>query len=70
MPLVLVYIDYERKRVGFSEVYQPTGDIVTDYQWMADFFAEHGSARFPDQFALPDIAALQSRLAAETQAKS
>lgn len=69
LPLVLVYINYNRKRVGFSEVYHPTGDIVTDYQWMSDFFAEHGSGKYPDQFALPDIAALQSRLQPDVPAE-
>ena len=67
LPLVLVYINYKRKRVGFSEVHHPTGDIIKDYQWMSDFFAEHGSGRYPDQFALPDIDALQSRLVSHDQ---
>ncbi len=62
MPLVLVYVDYARKRVGFSEVYYPTGDIVKDYQWIHDFFAEYGSARYPDQFALPDIDKIRARV--------
>lgn len=62
LPLVLVYVDYKRKRIGFSEVYQPTGDLVKDYQWMHDFFAEHGSARFPDQFALPDMDKIRARV--------
>lgn len=67
MPLVLVYINYERKRVGFSEVYYPTGDIIKDYQWMSDFFAEKGVARYPDQFALPDIELLRSRIEQKNQ---
>lgn len=62
LPLVLAYLDYDRKRIGFSEVYHPTGDIIADYQWMRDFFAEHGSARFADQFALPDMEKLRARV--------
>lgn len=67
LPLVLVYVDYERKRVGFSELYHPTGDIVQDFQWIRDFFAEHGSPRFPDQFALPDIDKIRARVAEREQ---
>ena len=63
IPLVMVYLNYKTKRAGFSEVYYPTGDIKTDYQWMSDFFAEQGYAKFPDQFGLPDMAILESRLA-------
>jgi len=70
MPLVLVYINYQRKRVGFSEVYYPTGDMVKDYQWMSDFFAKHGYAKYPDQFALPDIGALQSRIDQQSNEES
>lgn len=62
IPLVLAYINYETKRIGFSEVYQPTGDIVKDYQWMSDFFADYGAAYYPDQFALPDVNKLQKRI--------
>lgn len=63
LPLVLVYVDYERKRVGFSEVYQPTGDLIKDFQWMSDFFSENGSARYPDQFTLPNMDKLRDRAA-------
>lgn len=58
IPLVLVYINYKTKRAGFSDVYHLTGDIQKDYQWMSDFFEEHGHAKYPDQFALPDISKL------------
>jgi len=70
LPLVLVYVDYERKRVGFSEVRQPTGDIVEDYQWIHDFFAEHGSPRYPDKFALPDMDKIRARVAKNQGTKS
>lgn len=59
IPMVMVYLNYEKKRAGFSEVYYPTGDIQKDYQWMSDFFAQEGSAKFPDQFGLPDIPTLE-----------
>lgn len=62
IPLVLAYINYETKRIGFSDVYYPTGNIVEDYQWMSAFFAEYGVAKYPDQFALPDIATLKARV--------
>lgn len=55
LPLVLVYLNYEKKRAGFSPVYHPTGDIATDFQWMSDFFAEHAHPKHPDRFGLPEI---------------
>jgi 1-acyl-sn-glycerol-3-phosphate acyltransferase len=59
IPLVLVYINYATKRVGFSEMYYPTGDIQKDYQWMSEFFEQHGYAKYPDQFGLPDMSILE-----------
>lgn len=59
IPLVLVYINYTSKRVGFSDLYYPTGDIQKDYQWMSDFFEQHGYAKYPDQFGLPDMSVIE-----------
>jgi len=59
IPIVMVYLNYTNKRAGFSEVYYPTGDIQKDYQWMSDFFEQNGSAKYPNQFGLPDIPTLE-----------
>jgi len=62
IPLVLVHLNYAKKRAGFSSVYYPTGDIRADYQWMSDFFKEHGHAKFPAQFGLPDLPKLDASI--------
>lgn len=62
IPLVMVYINYADKHVGFSEVYYPTGDIQKDYQWMSDFFEQHGYAKYPDQFGLPNVSMLKAHI--------
>lgn len=49
VPIVLAYIDYPRKCVGFSQPIWPTGDLVADFEIIKDFYKSHGAALYPDQ---------------------
>jgi 1-acyl-sn-glycerol-3-phosphate acyltransferase len=39
VPIVLAYMDYERKRSGLGPVFQPTGDVEADMATIKAFYA-------------------------------
>lgn len=49
VPIAMAYIDYERKRIGVSELFYPTGDIEADFEHIRAFYSQHGSALYPDK---------------------
>lgn len=40
VPICLAYIDYSRKKMGFSQVVYPSGDIDADMEIIADFYSD------------------------------
>jgi 1-acyl-sn-glycerol-3-phosphate acyltransferase len=40
VPIVLGFIDYERKRVGFGPLFEPTGDLEADLKIIRSFYAD------------------------------
>ena len=49
VPIVLAYMDYEKKIAGLGPVFQPTGDIEADMVTIKAFYAPF-KGRNPDQF--------------------
>ena len=47
IPIVLSYINYQRKAIGLGPVFYPTGDIEADFATMRAFYAENAAGRFP-----------------------
>lgn len=71
VPIVLGYIDYPRKRIGFSDPIYPTGDIQADFQQVIDFYSTRGVGLYPDQattVALPPQADADTAEPQPTQA--
>lgn len=52
IPLVLCYINYERKVIGLGEVFYPTGDIEADYAHIREYYEIHARGRFPEKQGL------------------
>lgn len=57
-PIVLGFIDYQRKVVGIGPAITPSGDIQADMEIIRDFYG-HVRARYPDQVG--DIVLRQKR---------
>lgn len=49
VPIVLAYIDYQRKVVGIERVFDPSGDYEKDIQEIKSYF-KNVVAKFPNQF--------------------
>ena len=49
VPIVMAYMDYEKKISGLGPVFQPTGNIEADMQTIKAFYAPF-KGRNPDQF--------------------
>jgi 1-acyl-sn-glycerol-3-phosphate acyltransferase len=49
VPIVLAYLDYERRIAGLGPVFQPTGDIERDMAEIRAFYAPF-KGRYPDKF--------------------
>ena len=52
VPIVLAYMDYNRKVVGVGPLFYPGSDIQRDMQAIAEFYS-HITPKYPDQFHLP-----------------
>ena len=50
IPLILGYLDYEKKVGAFGELYWTTGDIDLDMKYIQEFYATK-VARYPEEFA-------------------
>ncbi len=48
VPIVLVYVDYPRRRCGVGPHFVPTGDIETDFKIIQDFYADK-EGRHPEK---------------------
>lgn len=49
VPIVCATIHYEEKWVEFGLILEPTGDIVADFEKIADYFDGHGRALYPEK---------------------
>ncbi len=49
VPIVLAYLDYERRIAGLGPVFQPTGNIERDMAEIRAFYAPF-KGRYPDKF--------------------
>lgn len=49
VPIVLGYLDYQRKVGAAGPAFTPTGDVEADIQEIAAFYAEHGHGKFPER---------------------
>ena len=48
VPIVLGFIDYGKKRIGFGPVFHPTGDVEADIKAIQAFYKDK-QGRYPDQ---------------------
>jgi len=53
IPLILTYIDYQKKEGGIGPMIYPSGDWDKDLQKIKAFYADK-TARFPENFVLPE----------------
>jgi len=51
VPIILCYLDYEKKVISFEKIFYPTGDEKVDLQEIMEFYRDK-KGRFPKQFAL------------------
>ncbi len=51
VPIILCYLDYEKKEGGFEKLFYPTGDEKRDLQEIMDFYKDK-KGKYPAQFAL------------------
>ncbi len=54
VPIILGYLDYQRKVVGVGPVFYPGNNIERDMMEISAFYAAI-TAKFPDQFCLPEV---------------
>ena len=40
VPIALGYIDYPRKQVGVDRMFEPSGDIVADFEILQDYYQD------------------------------
>ena len=54
VPIVLSFLDYERKRGGFGPVFHVSGDLSRDMDRIRAFYDDK-RGRFPERFATPRL---------------
>jgi 1-acyl-sn-glycerol-3-phosphate acyltransferase len=50
IPLILGFLDYDKKEGGYTEVYRLTGDFETEMRRIQNFYASKGAC-YPEEFA-------------------
>jgi hypothetical protein len=53
VPIVLAYLDYEKKEAGIGKVIYPSGDIAADMKDIMLFYKDI-KAKFPEKFSLDE----------------
>jgi 1-acyl-sn-glycerol-3-phosphate acyltransferase len=53
VPIVLAYLDYEKKEAGIGKVIYPSGDIAADMKEIMLFYKDI-KAKFPEKFSLDE----------------
>ena len=49
VPIMLTYINYQRKVIGVGELFYPTGDIEADFARLREFYSTHAAGRYGKQ---------------------
>jgi hypothetical protein len=49
VPIVLAFIDYNKKEMGFGKLFIPTGDVDKDMTEIMSFYKDK-QGKFPDRF--------------------
>jgi 1-acyl-sn-glycerol-3-phosphate acyltransferase len=53
VPILLAYLDYEKKEAGIGKVFYPSGDIEKDMLIVMEFYKDI-KGKFPEKFALDE----------------
>ena len=53
VPIIMAYIDYAKKKIGFGPSFMPSGDIKKDFVLISEFY-KNIQAHDPGKFALPE----------------
>jgi len=53
VPIVMTFIDYEKKELGVFGVYEPTNDMETDMQNIKNYYKDV-KGKHPDQFSIDE----------------
>jgi 1-acyl-sn-glycerol-3-phosphate acyltransferase len=51
VPIVLAFIDYKEREIGFGEIFTPTGDVEADLVKIKAFYKEK-QGKFPERFVI------------------
>ena len=51
VPILLVYIDYDKKVAGIDEIFYPTDDEEADIQYIKQYFTQF-KGKYPERFAI------------------
>ncbi|OHX66253.1 1-acyl-sn-glycerol-3-phosphate acyltransferase [Flammeovirga pacifica] len=52
VPILLAYLDYDKKEAGVIEAFEPTGDIEADMKYITSVYEKHHPApKFPELFS-------------------
>ncbi|MEI7595200.1 MAG: 1-acyl-sn-glycerol-3-phosphate acyltransferase [Bacteroidota bacterium] len=54
VPIVVSYLNYEKKEGGVGFIFHPTGNYEEDFQKITDFYKDK-TAKFPENFNLSEI---------------
>jgi 1-acyl-sn-glycerol-3-phosphate acyltransferase len=49
IPIIMAYIDYKKKHIGITEIFQPSGDIDIDMKHIKSFY-DGVNAKYPQKF--------------------
>ena len=53
IPILMAYIDYEKKEIGLTELFTPTGDQEKDFDFIRNFYKDK-TGLIPQNFTLPE----------------
>jgi len=53
-PLALAFIDYQRRVAGVGKIFQPSGDLDSDFDILREFYS-HVTAKFPQNFGTVQV---------------
>lgn len=51
VPIVLAFIDYPKREIGFGKIFIPTGDVETDINEIKAFYKDK-QGKFPERFVV------------------
>ena len=51
---IFPYINFQKKEMGITEVFYPTGDENSDLKHIYDFYRKNAGPKFSERFAIPE----------------